>query len=122
MELATERHDCEAGFGDRFAGNSSAMPAKGKGSVYRSDPFAYDTLGMAEKQSETTSIQGTVGRITYQHPETHYTVARLDEQDGGGITIVGTVFPARAARWQVAGALPPNPYHAAGARHHPAEP
>jgi hypothetical protein len=40
MELATERHDCEAGFGDRFAGNSSAMPAKGKGSVYRSDPFA----------------------------------------------------------------------------------
>ena len=48
---------------------------------------------MAEKQSETTSIQGTVGRITYQHPETHYTVARLDEQGGGGITIVGTVFP-----------------------------
>ncbi|HSC44143.1 MAG TPA: ATP-dependent RecD-like DNA helicase [Candidatus Binatia bacterium] len=48
---------------------------------------------MAEKQSETTSIQGTVGRITYQHPETHYTVARLDEEAGGGITIVGTVFP-----------------------------
>src|SRR6516162_10599915 len=49
---------------------------------------------MPEKQSETTSIQGTVGRITYQHPETHYTVARLDEEDGGGgVTIVGTVFP-----------------------------
>jgi exodeoxyribonuclease V alpha subunit len=48
---------------------------------------------MAEKQNETTSIQGTIGRITYQHPETHYTVARLDEQAGGGITIVGTVFP-----------------------------
>ena len=48
---------------------------------------------MAEKQNETTSIQGTVGRITYQHPETHYTVARLDEEAGGGITIVGTVFP-----------------------------
>jgi hypothetical protein len=40
MELATERHDCEAGFGDRFGKNSSAMPAKGKGSVYRPDPFA----------------------------------------------------------------------------------
>jgi hypothetical protein len=40
MELAMERHDCEAGFGDRFGGDSSAMPAKGKGSVYRPDRFA----------------------------------------------------------------------------------
>ena len=48
---------------------------------------------MAEKQNDTTSIQGTVGRITYQHPETHYTVARLDGEAGGGITIVGPVFP-----------------------------
>ena len=48
---------------------------------------------MAEKQNETTSIQGTIGRITYQHPETHYTVARLDEDGGPGTTIVGTLFP-----------------------------
>src|SRR6185369_15949928 len=48
---------------------------------------------MAEKQSETTSIQGTIGRITYQHPETHYTVARLDEDGGPGTTIVGAIFP-----------------------------
>ena len=48
---------------------------------------------MVEKQNETTSIQGTVGRITYQHPETHYTVARLNEEYGAEITIVGTVFP-----------------------------
>ncbi len=48
---------------------------------------------MLEKQNETTSIQGTVGRITYQHPETHYTVARLNEESGAETTIVGTVFP-----------------------------
>jgi len=48
---------------------------------------------LAEKQNETTSIQGTIGRITYQHPETHYTVARLDEDGGPGTTIVGTLFP-----------------------------
>jgi len=53
---------------------------------------------MAEKQNETTSIQGTIGRITYQHPETHYTVARLDEEAGGAITIVGTVFPFPKAK------------------------
>ncbi|HKY08583.1 MAG TPA: helix-hairpin-helix domain-containing protein, partial [Candidatus Binatia bacterium] len=48
---------------------------------------------MAEKQSETTSIQGTVSRITYQHPETHYTVARLAEDGGAPVTVVGTIFP-----------------------------
>jgi exodeoxyribonuclease V alpha subunit len=50
-------------------------------------------IPLAEKQNETTSIQGTIGRITYQHPETHYTVARLDEDGGPGTTIVGTLFP-----------------------------
>jgi exodeoxyribonuclease V alpha subunit len=48
---------------------------------------------MAEKLSETASIQGTVSRITYQSPETHYTVARLDEDGGPGVTVVGTLFP-----------------------------
>ena len=47
---------------------------------------------MAEKQNET-AIQGTISRITYQHPETHYTVARLDEDGGAPITVVGTIFP-----------------------------
>ena len=46
-----------------------------------------------DKQNEPLSIQGTIGRITYQHPETHYTVARLDDDGGPGITIVGTIFP-----------------------------
>jgi exodeoxyribonuclease V alpha subunit len=46
-----------------------------------------------EKQNETTSLQGTISRITYQHPETHYTVARLDEDGGPPITVVGTIFP-----------------------------
>src|SRR5258705_7903860 len=48
---------------------------------------------VAEQSNDTTSIQGTIGRITYQHPETHYTVARLDEDGGPGTTIVGTLFP-----------------------------
>ena len=48
---------------------------------------------MAEKQDESASIQGTISRITYQHPETHYTVARLDEDGGPPITVVGTLFP-----------------------------
>ena len=48
---------------------------------------------MDEKQNEITSIQGTISRITYQHPATHYTVARLDEDGGPSTTVVGTIFP-----------------------------
>jgi exodeoxyribonuclease V alpha subunit len=42
---------------------------------------------------QTTTLQGTIGRITYQHPETHYTVARLDADGGPSTTVVGTIFP-----------------------------
>ncbi|HEX6801245.1 MAG TPA: ATP-dependent RecD-like DNA helicase [Candidatus Binatia bacterium] len=48
---------------------------------------------MDEKPNEITSIQGTISRITYQHPESHYTVARLDEEGGPSTTVVGTIFP-----------------------------
>ena len=48
---------------------------------------------MDEKQNEVTSIKGTISRITYQHPESHYTVARLDEDGGPSTTVVGTIFP-----------------------------
>jgi exodeoxyribonuclease V alpha subunit len=48
---------------------------------------------LAEKQNESASIQGTISRITYQNPETHYTVARLDEDGGAEITVVGRIFP-----------------------------
>ena len=48
---------------------------------------------MAQKHDESASIQGTISRITYQHPETHYTVARLDEDGGAPVTVVGTIFP-----------------------------
>ena len=48
---------------------------------------------MPEKQNEISSVRGTVSRITYQHPETHYTVAHLDEDGGPGFTVVGTLFP-----------------------------
>ena len=48
---------------------------------------------MADKENELTSIQGTISRITYQHPESHYTVARLDEDGGPAATVVGVLFP-----------------------------
>jgi len=48
---------------------------------------------LAEKQNEISSVRGTISRITYQHPETHYTVARLDEDGGPAFTVVGTLFP-----------------------------
>jgi exodeoxyribonuclease V alpha subunit len=48
---------------------------------------------LAETHNEITSIQGTISRITYQHPESHYTVARLDEDGGPSTIVVGTIFP-----------------------------
>jgi exodeoxyribonuclease V alpha subunit len=48
---------------------------------------------LAEQQNERASLQGTVGRITYHNPESHYTVARLDCGGEPGATIVGTIFP-----------------------------
>ena len=48
---------------------------------------------MAGNQNQSSSLQGTIRRITYQHPETRYTVARLDFDDGPGVTVVGTIFP-----------------------------
>ena len=65
---------------------------------------------MAETNHEITSIQGTIGRIAYQHPETHYTVARLDEDSGPGITIVGSIFPvAEGEEIKVTGAWKRHP-------------
>jgi exodeoxyribonuclease V alpha subunit len=90
MELAMERHDCEAGSGLVRILAPRRQKARGAFTV---QIVSRRIPGMAEKQNDTTSIQGTVGRITYQHPETHYTVARLDGEAGGGITIVGPVFP-----------------------------
>ncbi|HEY7218905.1 MAG TPA: ATP-dependent RecD-like DNA helicase [Candidatus Binatia bacterium] len=62
------------------------------------------------KPNESASIRGTIGRITYQHPETHYTVARLDEDGGPGITLVGTLFPvAEGEEIKVTGAWKRHP-------------
>jgi exodeoxyribonuclease V alpha subunit len=46
-----------------------------------------------EKPNERSTLQGTLGRITYQHPETHYTVARLDSDGPTSVTVVGALFP-----------------------------
>jgi exodeoxyribonuclease V alpha subunit len=55
-------------------------------------------------------LQGTISRITYQHPETHYTVARLDPDDGPGVTLVGTIFPvAEGEEIKVSGAWKRHP-------------
>jgi exodeoxyribonuclease V alpha subunit len=48
---------------------------------------------LTEQNIERSSLQGTVGRITYHNPENHYTVARLDADSGPGTIIVGTLFP-----------------------------
>ena len=65
---------------------------------------------MDEKQNEIASIQGTISRITYQHPETHYTVARLDEDGGTSTIVVGTIFPvAEGEEIKVSGAWKRHP-------------
>ena len=46
-----------------------------------------------ENRNEPATLQGTISRITYQHPETHYTVARIEIDGASGVTVVGTIFP-----------------------------
>jgi exodeoxyribonuclease V alpha subunit len=48
---------------------------------------------VAEKRNALSVLQGTIARITYQHPDTHYTVARLDVDSGPSVTVVGGIFP-----------------------------
>jgi exodeoxyribonuclease V alpha subunit len=63
-----------------------------------------------DKQNQITSIQGTISRITYQHPESHYTVARLDEDGGPSTTVVGVIFPvAEGEEVKVTGAWKRHP-------------
>jgi exodeoxyribonuclease V alpha subunit len=46
-----------------------------------------------ENRNEPATLQGTISRITYQHPDTHYTVARIEIDGAAGVTVVGTIFP-----------------------------
>ena len=45
------------------------------------------------KQPEKIAVQGTVHKITYHHPDTNYTVLRLDVENAPGVTVVGGVYP-----------------------------
>ena len=45
------------------------------------------------KQPEKVAVQGTVQKITYHHPDTNYTVLRLDVENAPGVTVVGGVYP-----------------------------
>ena len=45
------------------------------------------------KQPEKIAVQGTVHKITYHHPDTNYTVLRLDVENAAGVTVVGGVYP-----------------------------
>ncbi|HEX6173434.1 MAG TPA: ATP-dependent RecD-like DNA helicase [Candidatus Binatia bacterium] len=45
------------------------------------------------KQPEKITVQGTVQKITYHHPDTNYTVLRLDVENAPGVTVVGGVYP-----------------------------
>lgn len=46
-----------------------------------------------EKTNEPATLQGTISRITYQHPDTHYTVARMEIDGTSTVTVVGVLFP-----------------------------
>jgi exodeoxyribonuclease V alpha subunit len=46
-----------------------------------------------EKSKQTSTLQGTLGRITYHHPDSHYTVARLDVPGASSVTVVGGIYP-----------------------------
>ena len=48
---------------------------------------------MTEKRNERTALQGTVRKVTYHHPDTNYTVARLDVENAPAVTVVGGVYP-----------------------------
>jgi exodeoxyribonuclease V alpha subunit len=45
------------------------------------------------KQPEKIAVQGTVHKISYHHPDTNYTVLRLDVENAPGVTVVGGVYP-----------------------------
>jgi exodeoxyribonuclease V alpha subunit len=47
----------------------------------------------AERRNDSATLQGTIGRITYQHPDTHYTVARIEIDGAAAVTVVGVLFP-----------------------------
>jgi exodeoxyribonuclease V alpha subunit len=51
-----------------------------------------DSQGI-ERRNHTVTLQGTIGRITYQHPDTHYTVARIEIDGASAVTVVGVLFP-----------------------------
>ncbi|MBI2349789.1 MAG: ATP-dependent RecD-like DNA helicase, partial [Deltaproteobacteria bacterium] len=48
---------------------------------------------MAETKKETSTLHGTVTRITYQDPEGRYTVARLEVNRSQEVTVVGEIYP-----------------------------
>ncbi len=48
---------------------------------------------MAEIKKETSTLQGTVTRITYQDPAGRYTVARLELKGSQEVTVVGEIYP-----------------------------
>jgi exodeoxyribonuclease V alpha subunit len=73
------------------------MPGKGKGRSFTGDTVSSRMRlepPLTDARNESSTLQGTISRITYQHPETHYTVARLDAEGGGSsVTVVGPLFP-----------------------------
>jgi exodeoxyribonuclease V alpha subunit len=48
---------------------------------------------VAESREQRSVLKGTIARITYQDPERHYTVARLEVDGAQEVTVVGEIFP-----------------------------
>jgi len=51
--------------------------------------------GPGFQPGQKSLLQGTVARITFHSPQSHYTVARLEVDNGQLVTIVGEIYPLR---------------------------
>ncbi len=48
---------------------------------------------MTDRSSGSLSLQGTITKISYQDPQSGYTVARLKVDESKDVTVVGEIFP-----------------------------
>ena len=57
-----------------------------------------------------STLKGTIGKIAYQNPDSHYTVARLEVDGDSAITVVGGIYPvAEGEEIKVAGSWRTHP-------------
>ena len=63
-----------------------------------------------ESRIAKSTLQGTIGKIAYQNPDSRYTVARLEIDGDSAITVVGGIYPvAEGEEIKVAGSWRTHP-------------